>query len=143
MKKIASIALPILLIAGLSTTAFAAKEATIDDLLAPYQSVIDKVNAELGSAIYIPDKNKEKVYNNIKDMPPDEVERMLREEYLFAPSYRTPTSSNNYTRDSAMPVLSDESYRYDDYIREDAMGKESGPSWIPNFSGPIHVIPLK
>ena len=82
MKRIVWIALFILLILGVSIPNTIGKVATIDKQLAPYQAVINKVNAELGSTIYIPDKNKVTVYNNIKNMTPDEFETKIRNEYL-------------------------------------------------------------
>lgn len=150
MGKIASIILSVLLVPGLFISASSTKVETIDELLVPYQMAIDRVNAELGSVIYILDKNKEKVYNNIKDMSPDEVKKLLREEYrtltFLGSSHRTPSNSNNYIRDTANSTIDtsiNAKYRYGNYIRENAMGKESGPKLLPNFSGPIHVMLLQ
>lgn len=123
MKKIVGTILSIIFVLGLSVSA-ATTEENIDELLAPYKVVIDKVNTELGSAFYIPDKNKEKVYNNIKNMTPDEVEAMLREDYkTLDPSHKIESTSKSYKR----------SY---------ATGKKSEPSFIPNFSGSIQLVPL-
>lgn len=147
MKRIASAILSVVLIFGLCTTASATKAKTIDELLAPYQAVIDKLNAELGLTMYIPDKNKEKVYNNIKDMSTDEFEAMLRDEYKTTdPSYRIQSDSSNYTKDSAVdasPNTQRKNNNNDDYTRDSAKGKKSGPSLIPNFSGSIPFTPLK
>ncbi|QIB27201.1 hypothetical protein [Caloranaerobacter azorensis] len=54
MKRILSIALTLVLMLGLSIRIYAEKAKNIDELLAPYQEVVDKLNAELGSTIYIP-----------------------------------------------------------------------------------------
>jgi hypothetical protein len=70
-----------------------------------YQNAIDKVNGELGSNIYIPDKNKEKFYNNVKHMSPSEVENLLRNEYKDITSgkpFITQSEPNSYTKSYAM-----------------------------------------
>ncbi|MDQ7093423.1 hypothetical protein REC12_07460 [Desulfosporosinus sp. PR] len=105
------------------------KAATIDERLAPYQAAIDKINAELGSTIHIPDGNKETVYNNIKNMTPAQFEAMLRDEYkAIGAGQSSITESDDYTRDC---------------VKDAVTGKGSGPSLLPNFSGPIKVTPLK
>jgi len=127
VKKTVSLILIITLMLGLCVSASAQTEKTIDELLAPYQTVIDKLNTELGTTFYIPYENREKVYNNIKNKTPDEFEALLREEYKDLnsdPSNRIQPHSDNYTRDYAM-------------------GKNSEPDIIPNFSGSIHLTPLK
>lgn len=108
MKRIVTIALSFMLMLGLCipTYASAEKAKTIDELLAPYRAVIDKLNAELGSTMYIPDKNKERVYNNIKDMSLDEFETMLRNDYKTQSADKSSTTksesseSGDYSRDS-------------------------------------------
>lgn len=122
MKRILSIALTLVLMLGLAIAAYAEKAKNIDELLAPYQEVVDKLNAELGSTIYIPVANKEKVYNNVKDMSPSEVEILLREEYkaYVAGNLSTVQSgSGNYTRDYAMESSEKESVIIPLYIREE------------------------
>lgn len=79
--KVASMVLLVALILGLSISATTEHAETIDELLAPYQAVIDKVNADLGTTIYIPEENKEKVYNSIKGMSLNEVEALLKSHY--------------------------------------------------------------
>lgn len=81
MRKNASVILLVSLILGLLSSATATKAATIDELLVPYRAVIDKLNEELGSTMYIPHENKEKIDNNIKNMTPDELGALLRQEY--------------------------------------------------------------
>ncbi|WP_427338436.1 hypothetical protein [Caloranaerobacter sp. DY30410] len=150
MGKIASMILSVLLILGLIVSMFSTKVETIDELLAPYKMAIDRINAELMSSTYILDKNKEKVFNNIKDMSPNEIKKLLHEEYrtptFLGSSHKTPSDSNNHTKDNANNTIDtsiNAKYRYGDYIRENAMGKESEPKLLPNFSGPIHVMLLQ
>ncbi len=105
MKRIVNIILSFVLILGLCIPAYAEETKTIDELLAPYQNAIDKVNGELGSNIYIPDKNKEKFYNNVKHMSPSEVENLLRNEYKDITSgkpFITQSEPNSYTKSYAM-----------------------------------------
>lgn len=146
MWKIASIIISVLLISGLYVSASEAKLENIDELLESYQSAIDKVNAELGSTIYIPEENKEKVYHNIKNMSPSEVEALLRQEYktfILDTSYKAQSHSNKYIKDSAINASPSAQSKYGKYKRESAMGKEPGPGFIPNFSGHLHLTPLK
>jgi len=122
MKRIINIAFSLVLMLGLFIPTYAQEANNIDNLLAPYQAIIDKVNAELGSTIYIPEKNKEKVYNNIKDMSPEEVEALLRNEYkayVAGESLDTKPESGNYTRDSAMTKDQSESVVSPTSVRED------------------------
>lgn len=81
MKKLLVMILSLVFILGMSTDVKAEGEQSIEDMLAPYQAAVDKLNDEMGSNIYIPEKNKEKVYENIKDKTPEEVALMLKEEY--------------------------------------------------------------
>jgi len=57
------IILVIALMLGLCVCASAQAEKNIDELLAPYQAVLDKLNAEPGADSYIPYENREMVYN--------------------------------------------------------------------------------
>ena len=100
MKCIKNIFLAALAAAVVFIPMTAEKTPTIDDLLAPYQAVINKVNGELGSKIYIPAESKEKVYNNIKGMTASEFESQMRTEYLDSLKSQTPkeTSSNGLPR---------------------------------------------
>lgn len=129
------ITLIITLMPGLCVFSSTQTENNIDELLAPYQAVIGKLNAELGATFYIPYENREIVYNNIKSKTPDEFEELLRQEYeeflryqqedlTSDPSCKTQPSSDN----------GGDSYNYS---RIDVKGKKSGLDVIPNFSGPI------
>lgn len=119
MRKILRIVLSFVLILGLYVAAAAPKKQTIDELLAPYQVAIDKVNADLGSTAFIPDGTKEEVYNNIKDKSPYEFEALLRHQY------------KTFVLDQAKSETNI------------SVAKEgSGLIPIPNFTGPIHLTPL-
>lgn len=96
----------------------------IDKLIAPYEAVMDKVNQELGLAIYIPEENREEVYESIKNMTPEAFESMLYEDYkTLSPSYKAETESKSDKR----------SY---------GVERKSEAILIPNFSGPIPLGPL-
>ena len=121
MRKIIGIVLAFVLMLGLCISVFTLKTKTIDELLVPYQVVIDKVNADISSTFFIPDNSKEQVYNNIKDKSPDELEALLRQEYkTFVLGQTKPDNYESVIVGRGLPTL--------------------GP--IPNFTGPIHVTPL-
>ena len=129
MKKLFVMFLSLALILGFSIPAHAEEAKTIDELLTPYQVVVDKVNVELGSTIYIPEENREKVYNNIKDKTPDEVYLMLVEEYKASAISGTSIpqiESTDYIEDSVYPddnnkISQIESIITPYYIREDTI----------------------
>ncbi|HAZ36990.1 MAG TPA: hypothetical protein DEF85_05070 [Clostridiaceae bacterium] len=104
MKRIITIAISFVLMLGLCLLpAHAQSEKNIDDLLAPYQAVIDKINSDLGSSIYIPDKNKGMVYNNIKNKTLAEFEATLRDEYEASNKPFITTQPGSYIRDTIIP----------------------------------------
>lgn len=127
MKKLFVMFLSMALILGFSMPAHAEETLTINELLAPYQAAVDKVNEELGISIYIPEKNKEKVYNNIKDKTPEEITSMLIKEYKESStgsSSITQFKDDNYIKDSAYSennteIGESESIITPRYIRED------------------------
>ena len=55
----------------------------VKEKLATYQTIIDKINSEYGSSINIPESGIFEVYNNIKDIPLDQLEANLRRDYLM------------------------------------------------------------
>lgn len=81
MRKIRGIIFSLSVAVMLWLCISASAPKNIDELLVPYQIAIDRVNADLGSTAFIPEDTKEKVYNNIKDKSPDEIEALLRQEY--------------------------------------------------------------
>ncbi|KGG79530.1 hypothetical protein Y919_11455 [Caloranaerobacter azorensis H53214] len=84
------------------------------------------------------------VFNN-KDTSQYEIEKLFHEKYevltFLSPSCKTLSNCNDYTRNNINNTNA--KYKYGDYIRENAMGKESEPKLLPNFSGPIHVMLLQ
>ena len=52
----------------------------IDELLKPYQAVLDRLNEEYGCGLYIPEDRKISVYIAYKDMTTEEFEAQIRKE---------------------------------------------------------------
>lgn len=52
----------------------------IDQLLKPYQEVLDRLNAEYDYKFYIPEDRKYSVYDAYKDLSPEEFEKQILEE---------------------------------------------------------------
>ena len=52
----------------------------IDELLKPYQEVLDRLNAEYDYKLYIPEDRKYSVYDAYKDLSPEEFEKQILEE---------------------------------------------------------------
>lgn len=52
----------------------------IDELLKPYQEVLDRVNEAYDRKLYIPDDRKYSVYDAYKDLSPEEFEKQILEE---------------------------------------------------------------
>ncbi len=94
MKKFIAVTVSILLIFGLYTNVYAQTGKSIDEFLIPYQNVVDKLNSELGSTIYITDK--EMVYNNIKDLTPEELEEKLRADWRKAINNERTLTNDSY-----------------------------------------------
>lgn len=123
MTKRIFLILGLILVLGLGGSSLQ-RGREIDKLIAPYEAVMDKVNQELGLAIYIPEENREEVYESIKNMTPEAFESMLYEDYkTLSPSYKAETESKSDKR----------SY---------GVEKKSEAILIPNFSGPIPLRPL-
>lgn len=84
MKKYVSIIICAVLI--FSSTISIAGSTTrgnldLDQLISPYQEVIDKLNLEYNTNILIPPDGKEEVYGNVKDKTVEEFEKSLRKSY--------------------------------------------------------------
>ena len=52
----------------------------IDELLKPYQEVLDRLNAEYDYKLYIPEDRKYSVYDAYKDLSPEEFEKQILKE---------------------------------------------------------------
>lgn len=117
-----------IMVIGVSVLSAEGKEERLDGLLLPYQNVIDKVNRDLGAPIYIPEKSKEKVYNNIKHLSPDELEALMRKEYLDTLVTNIPEKNGN----------SSESLSGNPRTEEEVEGAEP----LPNAVGYLEAVPL-
>lgn len=118
MKKILAISLLYLLVTVCSTgTANGKTDNTdIDFLLIPYNNVLTKLSDEYGISMYVPEKNKEKLLNNIKEITPKQFEKQLRKQYKESLKY-----------------IQESSY---------SKGKYNTPNYIPNSNAIIPAIPL-
>lgn len=141
MKKLAALLVCILTAAGAFLPLSGESGPDIDRSLRPYQDVIDKVNRELGSTIYIPEENREEVYGNIKDLSLSEFEAIMRKEYpdTLPPAdpkdhgvIRAPIPRDRRGRSSAKPG--------EFHTREDAEGMVQP---LPNADGQASVMPLQ
>lgn len=81
MKKILSLLVAVTLLFCFSPSVFAAnaesENTPVSDLLLPYIEVIEEVNEETGSQIYIPAGKEEDVYNYYKDYSLEEFKQSL------------------------------------------------------------------
>lgn len=81
MKKILSLLVAVTLLFCFSPSVFAAnaesENTPVSDLLLPYVEVIEEVNQETGSQIYIPTGKEEDVYNYYKDYSLEEFKQSL------------------------------------------------------------------
>ncbi len=59
---------------------------TMDKEISSIQSVMNKVNVELGATYYIPEGNEEKVLSSLEGMSLVEIEDYLVNQYLEIPS---------------------------------------------------------
>lgn len=82
MKKISFLGLLLIVMFSFCIPSFAHSESNIDIQLESYQKIIDKLNSELGSKMYIREDNKIQVYKSFKNKTPEEIESLLREEYI-------------------------------------------------------------
>lgn len=121
MKKILGLGIAFLILTGFYTASSANKNADMDLLLLPYQKVIDNLSEDLGVPFYIETKNKERFYNNVKDITPEQFEKMLIEEY----------------KESEADIINDKSY-----VTDDAPYDIQGPN-IPNHNGSVILTPLE
>ncbi len=124
MKKVLSITLSIILVCLSTTSVWASSD--IDALLAPYLEVIEKVNQEVGSSIYVPEEEKEGVYNYYKDMSLEEFEQTIKNEYLLSSNYNnysevlsveTIVVDNSKTRSITENIVQTKNISHNSYVR--------------------------
>ncbi|HWI48374.1 MAG TPA: hypothetical protein VNU45_09160 [Rummeliibacillus sp.] len=120
MREFSILALSIVFLSvfGTSTSIAKTKDDT-DFLLIPYQKVLDNLSEEFGITFYVEDNNKEKLYNNVKDMTPKKFEQSLRDQFKEAQQYMHDASYDNGKNGSF------------------------GPNNIPNAHGTLPTTPLK
>lgn len=104
MKKAALVVLSVMMAFLCPMTAFAAEleGSTIDDRISEYQTVLNKLNEELGSALMIPEEAKETIYNAYKDYTLEEFEEETRQKYLDAVSSLDSYSPGNNPRGNSV-----------------------------------------
>lgn len=126
MKKVSILLLVgVFILCGVGMAASPNEETSIDSLLQPYQEVIDRLNAEFGVNVYIPEDSKEDVYNNLREKSVDEFESELRGEL-------TVEESKN---DGASNAINQVFYEYaKDYITNLPVNEEVGKA--------MYAIPL-
>jgi hypothetical protein len=150
MRIITAAVLLVSLLLGFIMSPTAVNEPTLDDKLAPYQAVIDKVNAEYDTTIYIPDENKGKVYSNMKDRSLKQVEQLLHQTLEASNQAANDTQSDTtYIKDNCILQKNDSANTTDyylnskDYILDSTSGKKTGLDYIPITYGTGKLVPLK
>lgn len=121
MKKILSMSLICLIVSVFCSTAASTAKTTESDIvfaLIPYEKVLTKLTKEYGVEMYVPEENKEKFYNKVKDLTPKQFEKQLRWQY-----------------EEAMPYIREASY-------SEAIEGSGGPLPIPNATETIPAIPI-
>jgi hypothetical protein len=120
--------------------------------IAPYQSIINKLNKELGASISIPDDKtlikakfiKEEVYENITKIPLDKFEAYLRTEYekvnsdtiyINANDQNTQNNDNNSGTRVSTPALSENSTIEPASIRQSIIQKVN----LSDFYGAVDL----
>ncbi|MGG0655788.1 hypothetical protein [Rummeliibacillus pycnus] len=78
-----------------TSTSTAKKNDDIDFLLIPYQKVLDNLSEEFEITFYVENKNKEKLYNKVKDMTPKKFEQSLRNQFKESQQYMHDASYDN------------------------------------------------
>lgn len=106
---------------------FVRESRSVDNLIKPYEDVVTKVNDMLGANMAIPEENKEKTYEMLKDMPLEEFENLLIQQYKESMQY-----------EDSQAIHDD-----GDFIYQDASKLESPPIQIPNSKGIIEVNPIE
>jgi len=96
---------------SLITKVSATEPEKIDESINQYQEIMDKLTDEFGVEFYINPEKQEQFYSSVKDMTPNELEQMLRNQYQeFVNNYY------NNTQESLITPF---------YMREDITQKTS------------------
>lgn len=83
---------------SLITNVSASEDGKLEKFITPYQDVLDKLTEEFGVEFYINREKMDQFYNNVRDMSPEELENILREQYnkFLGDSYKDMNSNSNY-----------------------------------------------
>ena len=135
----------ILIAAGVFLPMTGAKVPTVDDLLQPYQNVINEINRDYagqGVKIYIPENRKAQVYDGIRHFSLSEFEATMRRESLNALNSENLTKQSGKTKAPGPGAAAE---KPDQIKGEDQSGKKDGGKSVdplPNADGSALVIPL-
>lgn len=93
-----------------TATSITSGNLDLDQLLSPYQEVIDKLNFEYNADMILPSDGKEEVYNKVKNKTVEEFEKDLRKSYE---TYKEAmlSISTNYINPKHLPVDTDNAIR--------------------------------
>ncbi|WP_409368745.1 hypothetical protein [Lysinibacillus sp. 38-6] len=83
---------------SLITYVSASENVNPEKFISPYQEVMDKLTNEYGVEFYINPEKMDHFYNNVRDMSPEELEKILREQYkdFLGNFYNDMDSNSNY-----------------------------------------------
>ncbi|MFJ5764333.1 hypothetical protein ACIP9C_03170 [Lysinibacillus sp. NPDC093210] len=83
---------------SLITNVSASEDGKLEKFITPYQEVLDKLTDEFAVEFYINPEKMDQFYNNVRDMSPEELENILREQYkkFLGDSYKDVNSNSNY-----------------------------------------------
>lgn len=113
-----------LMLLGMSSFLTMASNNRVNEIeiqMIPYLKVLSQLSEEFGVPHYVPEENKEKFYDSVKNMTPREFAIMMRRQYKLAEPFIN--QSENFSG-------------------EDARRGNIGPDQLPNFNGKIETIPL-
>ena len=83
---------------SLITKVSATEPEKIDESINQYQEIMDKLTDEFGVEFYINPEKQEQFYSSVKDMTPNELEQMLRNQYQeFVNNYYNNTQESLIT----------------------------------------------
>ena len=79
----------------------------IDITLSPYRNIINEVNSQIGSTMFIPEYNKERVYNYYKNYSLEEFKESITRDYNLTQEHAQATNTfipENIVIDKIFPV---------------------------------------
>lgn len=105
MKKLLNILIICTLVSVFCSTSTSTAKSNddVDFLLIPYEKVLNKLSEEYGVGMYIPEKNKEKFLNSMKNISPKEFEKQLRQQYKESQQYINEDAYDNGDYKSLYP----------------------------------------